>query len=88
MYRIPDSKVYGANMGSTWLLSAPDGPHVGPINLAVRGRNHVCRMLYVQRQALTRTDADWFSIGSQREIVREINFREICYQNKKYFFQK
>ena len=26
----PDSKVHGANMGPTWVLSAPDGPHVGP----------------------------------------------------------
>ena len=25
---IPDSKVYGAYMGPTWVLSAPDGPHV------------------------------------------------------------
>ena len=25
-----------ANMGPTWVLSAPDGPHVGPMNLAVR----------------------------------------------------
>ena len=24
---IPDSKVHGANMGPTWDLSAPDGPH-------------------------------------------------------------
>ena len=32
----PDSKVHGANMGPTWVLLAPDGPHVGPINLAVR----------------------------------------------------
>ena len=31
----PDSKVHGANMGSTWVLSAPDGPHVGPMNLAI-----------------------------------------------------
>ena len=23
----PDSKVHGANMGPTWVLSAPDGPH-------------------------------------------------------------
>ena len=33
---IPDSKVHGANMGSTWVLSAPGGPHVGPMNLAIR----------------------------------------------------
>ena len=32
-----DSKVHGANMGPTWVLSAPDGPHVGPMNLAIRG---------------------------------------------------
>ena len=33
---IPDSKVRGANMGPTWILSAPDGPHVGPMNLNIR----------------------------------------------------
>ena len=32
----PDSKVYGAIMGPTWVLWAPGGPHVGPINLAIR----------------------------------------------------
>ena len=31
----PDSKVRGANMGPNWVLSAPDGPHVGPMNLAI-----------------------------------------------------
>ena len=32
----PDSKIHGANMGPTWVLSAPDGPHDGPMNLAIR----------------------------------------------------
>ena len=32
----PDSKVPGANMGPTWVLSAPDVPHVSPMNLAIR----------------------------------------------------
>ena len=32
---IPDSKVHGANMGPTSVLSAPGGPHGGPINLAI-----------------------------------------------------
>ena len=32
----PNSEVHGANMGPTWVLVAPDGPHVGPMNLAVR----------------------------------------------------
>ena len=30
-----DSKVHGANMGPTWVLSSPGGPHVGPMNLAI-----------------------------------------------------
>ena len=34
---VPDSKVHGANMGPARVLSAPDGPHVGPTNLAIRG---------------------------------------------------
>ena len=33
---LPDSKVHGTNMRPTWVLSAPDGPHVGPMNLAIR----------------------------------------------------
>ena len=32
----PDNKVHGANMGPTWVLSAPDKPLVGPMNLATR----------------------------------------------------
>ena len=32
----PDSKVHGANMGPTWVLSAPDGPHVDPMYLVIR----------------------------------------------------
>ena len=32
----PDSKVHAANMGPTWVLSAPGGPRVGPINPAIR----------------------------------------------------
>ena len=31
----PDSKAHGANMGPTWVLSAPDGSHVGHMNLAM-----------------------------------------------------
>ena len=35
-WNTPDSKVRGANMGPTRVLSAPGGPHVGLINLAIR----------------------------------------------------
>ena len=31
----PDGKTHGANIGPTWVLSASDGPHVGPMNLAI-----------------------------------------------------
>ena len=37
---LQDSKVHGVNMGPTWVLSAPDWPHVGPINLAIRAGYH------------------------------------------------
>ena len=32
----PDTKIQVAHMGPTWVLSASDGPHVGPMNLAIR----------------------------------------------------
>ena len=32
---ILDSKVYGANTGSTWVRQDPGGPHVGPMNFAI-----------------------------------------------------
>ena len=38
----PDSKVHGANMGPTWALSAPGGPQVGPMKLAIRGIQQSC----------------------------------------------
>ena len=34
-----DNKVHGANMGSTWGRQDPGGPHVGPMNLAIRAGN-------------------------------------------------
>ena len=40
--RIPDSKIHGANMGPTWVLSAPDWPHVGPMNLAIWDEEYCC----------------------------------------------
>ena len=33
---IPDSKVHGANMGPIWGRQDPGGPHVGPMNFAIR----------------------------------------------------
>ena len=33
----PDSIIHGTNMGPAWVLTAPGGPHVAPMNLALRG---------------------------------------------------
>ena len=36
-YKIfPGSTVHGANMRPTWVLSAQDGPHAAPMNLAIK----------------------------------------------------
>ena len=39
----PDSKVHGVNTGPTCVLAAPDGPHVGPMNLAIREHLILCK---------------------------------------------
>ena len=46
---VPDSKVHGANMGPTWVLSAPDAPRVGRMNLAIRviTKDIQCSLCYV-----------------------------------------
>ena len=31
-------------MGPIWVLSAPDGPHVGPMNLAMRDISLLCKV--------------------------------------------
>ena len=46
---IPDSKVHGANMGPTWVLPAPDGPHVGHKNHAIGGTVHFNMRLCCQQ---------------------------------------
>ena len=35
LHNTPGSKVHGTNMGPTWVLSVPAGPHDGPMNLAI-----------------------------------------------------
>ena len=54
---IPDSKVYGANMGPTWGQRDPGGPHVGPMNFAIwdvrrTGFEYKCQLkrLYASRK--------------------------------------
>ena len=49
----PDSKVHGTNMGPTWVLLAPDGPHVGPINITIRDVNKITGSSSYTRQHKT-----------------------------------
>ena len=51
----PDSKDHGANMGPTWVLSDPDGPHVGPMNLVVGGRYTKDYDITLTEQGTTKT---------------------------------
>ena len=65
----PDSKVHGANMGPTWVLSAPDGPHVGPMNLAIRVFIRLNTWCY-SRHWLTL----WFSTYLMPGLVIKVGF--------------
>ena len=40
-------------MGSTWVLSAPDRPHIGPMSLAIRGTLHISRTVLLKEHILT-----------------------------------
>ena len=57
----PDSTFHGAIMGPTWVLSAPDGPHDGPINLAIRA------MLYITME--TSRIGSWALIQYEVDIL-------------------
>ena len=56
----PDSKVHGANMGPTWALSAPDGPHVDPMILAIReGMSSVLYLPYYMHALSQYVGSHW-----------------------------
>ena len=72
----PDSKVHGANMGPTWVLSAPVGPHVGPMNLAIKvsfpiiwtNESLVCESIYTS--ASPSQSIHW-PLGQDRDSPRD-----------------
>ena len=53
----PDSKVHGANMGSTWGRQDPGGSHVGHVNLAIWASNPSTKI------AATRRSEFWTNNG-------------------------
>ena len=57
----PDSKVHVANIGPTWVLSAPGGPHVCPMNLAIRVTIQINTAKLSSRfQVVRRNYSKWF----------------------------
>ena len=64
----PDSKVYEANMGPTWALSAPGGPHVGPMNLAI--------MVGLQKVDLC-VEGKWSTHGTQHHKYNQPQSLEV-----------
>ena len=47
---IPDSNFHEAHMGPSWVLSAPAGPHVGPMNLAIKDSSWLFAGTYCQQR--------------------------------------
>ena len=67
---IPDSKVHGANMGPNWVLLAPDGPHFGPMNLAIwdiKGSNNSLILLHIVDSVVTQCSLIFPSVASVPE---------------------
>ena len=66
-HNVPDSKVHGFNMGPTWVLPVPGGPHVGPINLAIRGGcGPHCSLSHERSSAALRlATAYWMTLQSR-----------------------
>ena len=82
----PDSKVHGANMGPTWVLSAPDGPHVRPMNLVIREVSLICifdEYKYRQQSNVgynisTHMIATNYEISSMSIYIEVIKWKHLC----------
>ena len=77
----PDSKVHGANMGPTWVLSAQDGPHVGPwtllsgyIDYAMAASGSYSRKTGIFRNAFINTSAFCMSNDKRNSILGTFRF--------------
>ena len=78
----PDNKIHGANMGLTRALSAPDGPHVGLMNLA--NRVYSVRWLWSRMQHRDRVSMYYvlvwtrFSEGLSEPSLHMYGPQELC----------
>ena len=63
-------------MGPTWVLSAPDGPHAGPMDLAIRATS-LSRLFYTYMGSSfisTPTPLYWFYIKLFAKVLKQILF--------------
>ena len=73
----PDSEVHGGNMGPTWVLSAPDGPHVGPMNLVIRVDD-------VSESLMRNRHLPWVVITTTRSDDKVCIMKILCFQRSSY----
>ena len=71
----PDSKVHGANIWLTWVLSAPGQPHVGPMNIAIIQGSNINNPLFSATSSLYVTYANYilthWPLGDFNDILDE-----------------
>ena len=86
--RCPGSKVHGANMGPTWVLSAPDGPHIVPMNLAIRvdfGNSLLGSTPFIWPEPYFLNLTHW-PLGDM-VVILGIRFPKVCYRLSSWTFR-
>ena len=69
-YAYPDSKIHGANVGTTWGRQDPGGPHVGHTNLAIW-------IPYIQTIILGKYTLGWLHDVNTRQRWAECNIMSV-----------
>ena len=84
---IPDSKVHGANMGPTWVLSAPGGPHVGAHKPCYQGYWQSIEQSSQPQTIAAASQVDWFFnvlvrlTANKTSTCRMSNALNVLFQN-------
>ena len=75
---IPNSRVHGANIGPIWGWQDPDGPHVGPMNFAIRAPSqYPKRRLFVRSRKVSKP-RDWYFKLSYRFEIWQAHRQHCC----------
>ena len=86
----PDSKLHGANMRPTWVLLAPDGPHVGPMKIAIRAcitltgqGQQWCAVVIILKNIITAPHCAHATRVALRKFVSlKMKFCDFCHSTK------